>query len=117
MRIVSRRDLGWLLERPASDRSIRLAMARFGHAEDITDAFPSSFLQASVLGANLPGASSFSPGEGICRGSIGHSRSRHSFATIWPASRRKLGGLDAAVAMARPADRRHARRRPGLALR
>jgi hypothetical protein len=30
---------------------------------------------------------SSSPGEGICRGSISHSRSRHSSATIWPAPR------------------------------
>ena len=57
MRIVSRRGLGWLLERPASDRSIRQAMARFGHTEDIAGGLPPSFLQASVLGANLPGAS------------------------------------------------------------
>ena len=57
MRIVSRRGLGWVLERPASDRSIRQAMARFGHTEDIADALPPSFVQASVLGANLPGAS------------------------------------------------------------
>ena len=57
MRMLSRRGLGRLLERPATSRTARQALRMLGHPDDAVDRLPPAVLEASVLGANLPGAS------------------------------------------------------------
>ncbi len=58
MRMLSRRGLGRLLERPATSRTARQTLQMLGHPDAAVDRLPPGVLEASVLGANLPGASS-----------------------------------------------------------
>ena len=56
MRLLSRPGLGRLLQRPATDQTMRQSLRRLGHPADLVDRIPPGGLEGAVLGANLPGA-------------------------------------------------------------
>jgi pimeloyl-ACP methyl ester carboxylesterase len=58
MRLLSRPGVSRLLERPATERTQRLALRMAGHPHGIGDRYPPSLLEANVLGGNLAGAGS-----------------------------------------------------------
>lgn len=58
MRMLSRRGLGHLLERPATDRTMRQTLRMLGHPDALVDHLPPDVIEVSVLGSNLPGAGS-----------------------------------------------------------
>jgi pimeloyl-ACP methyl ester carboxylesterase len=58
MRMLSRRGLGHLLERPATDRTMRQTLRMLGHPDDLVNHLPPDLIEVNVLGSNLPGAGS-----------------------------------------------------------